>query len=288
MENNREIINPFIIHKPEEVIKPIWFMDYNKPHVGEIHKTNQGYDVIIIDYNHTKDIIVQFIDEYGAIKHTRYSRFKNGQINNPYHPGKHKGYIGVGEYKSNDIHLKIHQAWSNILYRTISDNQSYNKRNKAYINCSTCNEWYNYQNFAYWYDNYISSLNPLYYNDYQLDKDILQWNQPYKIYSPNTCCLVPKEINICLNSVYTQNKDVPPGVVKVNTYKIKYKAGIHLDTYTTIGIYDTPEEAFEAYVKIKKERLCFLADKYYSINAIKKEVYDALYNLEILPYGNIE
>ena len=280
-----KVINPFrFIY--ENPIQPIICMDYNKPYVGEVFKSIENDMYMVIDYIDDNNIIIMFLDDNKGINITSYWNLKHGVVKNPFRPGFCNNYLGEGDYNKKD-YLKIYQTWTGLFARHTIEGQMKDK-NASYINSSICNEWYNYQNFALWYDNYISSLNPLYYNDYQLDKDILQWNQPYKIYSPNTCCLVPKEINICLNSVYTQNKDVPPGVVKVNTYKIKYKAGIHLDTYTTIGIYDTPEEAFEAYVKIKKERLCFLADKYYSINAIKKEVYDALYNLEILPYGNIE
>ena len=281
MENNREIISPFIIHKPEEVIKPIWFMDYNKPHVGEIHKTNQGYDVMIIDYNTNKHVTVQFMSN-DIKRDVQMGVIYDGEIRNPYHPNQYGGYLGEGIY--NTRNKKIHQTWNNMLQRHNINIGYYNPLNASYINSSICNEWYNYQNFALWYDNYISSLNPDFYKLYELDKDILQWNNEYKIYSPNTCCIVPKEINISLIGIQCIRSAHMPGVRKKGN---KYEVRIGYKGYY-IGSYNTPEEAFEAYIKAKKERLCFLADKYYSINAIKKEVYDALYNLEISPYAPTE
>ena len=78
----------------------------------------------------------------------------------------------------------------------------YNKKdlekNPTYKNTTVCIEWCNFQNFAQWFEkNYI--------DDWALDKDILVKGN--KVYSPETCCFVPREINeVFKNS--TSNKDI--------------------------------------------------------------------------------
>lgn len=54
--------------------------------VGERFKTNEGYEIIIIEYNKYSDVLVQFQDEYKTIKHTDYKSCIRGNVKNPYHP----------------------------------------------------------------------------------------------------------------------------------------------------------------------------------------------------------
>lgn len=265
----------------EDIIKPFRCTNGSLYYKDTLWWTNDGYLVKVIEYYDKNNVLIEFLYN-GYRKYTRIGDLKYGAIKNPYHLNIYGGYIGEGPYGKED-HLKIYKTWSHMLERHTIEGQMKDK-NKSYVNSSICNEWYNYQNFALWYDNYISSLNPLYYNDYQLDKDILQWNQPYKIYSPNTCCIVPKEINICLDGIYTPNKTLPTGVnLRSNG---KYSASIRINgKLHYIGFYNTPEEAFLSYINAKKDRLKQLADFYYTKGAIKQIIYEILYNIEILPYG---
>lgn len=59
--------------------------DYSN-RIGERFETNEGYEVIIIEYNSYSDILVQFQDEYKAIVPSYYDSCKDGCIKNPYHP----------------------------------------------------------------------------------------------------------------------------------------------------------------------------------------------------------
>lgn len=69
-------------------------------------------------------------------------------------------------------------------------------------------EWYNYQNFALWYDTYINSLNPDFYNEYQIDKDLFQRGEKNKVYSPHTCCIILYSINTCINYENMSNNKI--------------------------------------------------------------------------------
>jgi hypothetical protein len=152
-------------------------------------------------------------------------------------------------------------------------------------NISVCEEWYCYQNFAAWYYGYLNTLN----NDpnihYEIDKDILQWNKDVKIYSPATCALIPHELNTSIINSST-DKGLPVGVeLYTDTIPNKYKASFNCKGKKIyLGLYATPEEAFEVYKEAKKKYLIELADYYYSINAIHIEIRDAIYNLELKPY----
>ena len=76
-------------------------------------------------------------------------------------------------------------------------NPEVHARVPEYIDCEVSDEFCNFQNFAKWYDRKI------YTSSYalELDKDLLVRDN--KIYSPSTCCFIPKEINNNLN--YTRD-----------------------------------------------------------------------------------
>ena len=100
---------------------------------------------------------------------------------------------GVG-YNSGGIHViregnrksKVYTIWAALLQRC------YSKTNKlkhpTYEGCYVCSEWHDFQNFAEWYVNH-----KFYGLGYHLDKDLLVVGN--KVYSPQTCTLVPRIIN---------------------------------------------------------------------------------------------
>ena len=104
-------------------------------------------------------------------------------------------FDGVCERATN-----IYECWRNMIHRCY--NEKYLKKNPTYIDCVVCDEWKLYSNFKKWFlENYIK--------DYQLDKDLLGDG---KIYSPNTCCFVSKEINTFLTNKQRNNTSGHPGV----------------------------------------------------------------------------
>lgn len=172
-----------------------------------------------------------------------------------------KEYIGIGEYKIsvNGLQTKAYKAWHNMLKRCYS--KSFLKTRPTYENCKVCDEWLCYQTFAKWfYENYIEG--------YQLDKDILQKDN--KIYSPETCCFVPNEINSLflkgrgndIKTNYNKSKNKYLVCIKING-KSKY-----------FGIYQTYDLALEKY-KIEKENyIHYLAEKHK--NKLAENVYNFL------------
>lgn len=266
--------------------KPIRFIDDNQLHVGEKHITNfEKEEAVIIEFRRFTDIDIQFQDQYGYIKNTTYQALTEGNCKNPYHPNQYGGCFGVGPYDGTTTKnmKKAKTAWYHLLERTneefrnkMNDSSKYN----SYENCSLYPDWYNYQNFARWYISYIYKLNPNV--QYEIDKDILQWGQEYKIYGPYTCALVPHMINQAFVGLDRDRikHDLPTGITKINNrYVVRLRKNGNKSIH--IGSFKTIEEAVEVYKKAKKEYIVELAEYYYSIGALYPEIYQALLNLEL-------
>lgn len=144
------------------------------------------------------------------------------------------------------------------------------EKEPSYIGCVVCDEWLVYSNFKEWFDkNYIDG--------YHLDKDILVKGN--KIYSPETCCFVPKEINNLLNKHSKDRGELPIGVTK-SGYGFAARLNM-IDVRKRIGYFKTPYDAFCEYKKEKESYIKKVAKEYYDKGAIGKNVYDALMNYKV-------
>lgn len=173
-------------------------MHTNIDMIGKHYKTNENYYIEIIDYINKDNVLIKFVLFPDYQIWTTLQNIKNGQIKNPYHNTVYgRGYYGVGVYtaRKNGIKTKQYIKWFSMFNRCY-DEKSLEKE-PQYIDCEVSNEFYNFQNFAQWYDRKI--YNSKY--ELELDKDLLFKNN--KIYSPSTCCFIPKEINCNLN--YTRD-----------------------------------------------------------------------------------
>lgn len=178
------------------------------------------------------------------------------------------GYLGIGKYNSceNGKETRCYQRWVSMIERCYSE-KSLIKR-PSYIDCSVAPEWHNFQNFAEWY--YLH-----YNNDYQLDKDILVKGN--KIYSPDTCCFVPKEINLLVVNHKKFKRGIYPIGVKINDSG-RFMARTR---YKSLGTFDTIDKAFEAYKNYKESLIKTTAKEYFEKDLITEKVYTALLNYEI-------
>ena len=60
--------------------------------VGEVHKTNEGYEIKIIDYIQSSKVLIEFQDEFHSQKWTQYDYCLKGSVKNPFH----RTVYGVG------------------------------------------------------------------------------------------------------------------------------------------------------------------------------------------------
>lgn len=179
--------------------------------------------------------------------------------------------LGINDMQGqcNDISYKI---WKGI----IGWCYLYNNRlkDKSYQDCEVCEEWLQFSNFYNWFYNPENG----YKDGYNIDKDILVKGN--KLYSPQTCCFVPHEINKTFIKCKGRRGELPIGVDKTknNMYRAKYS---NKETVLTIGLYKTPLEAFNAYKIAKEQYIKELAEKYFQEGKITKKVYDALFRYEV-------
>lgn len=232
--------------------------------IGEITKNTFGTQMQIIREKNGMGIDVQFLDAYGYIKeHSTYANFKRGQIKNPYDKSVYGvGYIGNGKYATSIGRANIieYSEWRSMIKRCYSETNK--ERYPAYYNiCSVEEEWHNYQNFAEWYNE----------NKYEcegrlhIDKDILIPGN--KIYSKDTCILVPQRINMLFVNK-PNNRGLPNGI---NLCGNRYDA-VYCGKY--LGAFNTIEEAYEVYSKEKEDAIKIIANEYKSI--IPEKLYKAL------------
>lgn len=241
--------------------------------LGREFESNGCGTCIVLDYKNAKEVTVEFYEPRCIIV-CEVSKLKKGQIKNPMKPSYYnKGYIGVGKYGFKDFNA--YRTWQSMLVRAYSDN--YHKDKPSYKDVTVCEEWLNFQNFAEWfYHQEFSEAKDDKDKSYQLDKDILVKGN--KVYSPETCCFVPQDINI----LFTRKNRIREKSVGVNFRKSsnKFQARISccgIDKH--LGYFDEFEEAFKVF-KINKESLIKdLAEKWKF--GISKNVYETLLEFEV-------
>lgn len=96
--------------------------------------------------------------------------------------------------------------WKGILRRGYSDKEK--SKNHTYVDCTVCEEWHTFSNFKAWVELQDWEGN-------HLDKDILVKGN--KMYSPDTCRFVPRELNNLLLCSPAKRGEYPLGV-----YCVKY------------------------------------------------------------------
>lgn len=233
--------------------------------VGKTTKNSFGTEMKIIKELPNGKCIVEFQDKFKYQKEIHNINFKNGTVKNPYDKIRYGvGYIGAGSYKVESIlgtHDKSYDTWQNMLERCYSEKLRH--KHLSYTDCTVCDEWLNYQNFAKWFDKNYYDINE---GRMHLDKDILKENN--KEYSPETCVFVPQRINMIFMTK-SNSKGLPNGI-KITP------SGKYSTLYNTIylGTYDTLEESMIYYNEEKIIHIQKVAEEYKK--KIPKKLYKAL------------
>jgi len=239
--------------------------------VGEIHKNNNGEEFEIIEYINALNCTIRFMDvnKY-TIENVSYKRIELGKVKNPFA----LSVFGVGFYggdTKNENKLSINR-WRYVLARCY--NYIAQEKRPTYKDVTVCEEWYNFQNFSEWFK---ENWKPWMDSSWHLDKDILVKGN--KIYSPETCCFVPNEINALFNTQKNKRGELPSSVTHIKN-SIKYRSMIRLyDKTFHLGVFITPEEAFQAYKDAKEIHIKEIADKWRE--QVAEPCYEAMYNWSI-------
>lgn len=214
--------------------------------IGYTFTSRQGCTVKVIDYVSSKNVLIEYQDNFKYRVYVTAQNLRNGNFKNPYRPSIYGvGFFGVGKFKgfADGRPTPEYDAWHSMLSRCY--NPSVHKSHPTYIDCSVCSEWQNFQTFAKWY-----SENEHYGLGYHLDKDILVKGN--KVYSPKTCALVPVELNNLINDSPSKRGLYPVGV-SYHKQKGRFAAALGRNkTRFEVGLFDCPTEAHKAYVLAKE------------------------------------
>ena len=246
----------------------------NKYEVGTKHMTNEGYLVEIVDKIDVLRRKVRFEDGYEVI--VKCYNVGAGNIKNHYHPSVcGVGYMGVGEYKSN-LDGKItpeYSVWQNMLQRCYDE--KYQESLPTYKDVAVCEEWLNFQNFADFYHKNYPRINEV---NFQLDKDLLQENIKNKIYSPETCIFLPKNINTFFTNKQSDNTSGYTGVSWHKQHK-KWQAQIRLfgeNKKKFLGCFTTPKLASEVYQQARTIEAEKVKEYLRSLNYLPEEIIELI------------
>lgn len=147
---------------------------------------------------------------------------------------------------------KSYSVWNSMRNRC-KEGGTFQTKFPSYAGCKMSAMFGNFQKFTDWHREQIGF--GIY--GYALDKDLL--DKGAKLYSEDTCVLVPRDLNSFYTPQMRRKGGLPTGVYEVNG---KYRASISKEgRLTYVGCYSTPEEASEAYLAEKRVEARRWADR---------------------------
>lgn len=225
---------------------------------GNIYENAYGTKVKVTKVENARKVHFVCLDDFGYEGSCTAEHIKKGIFANPYDKTVcGVGFIGVGKYATsvNGLPTTAHLRWHSMLVRCYGS-----KVKKSYTVVKVSEEWFCYQNFAQWWE-----ANDPGEDGWQLDKDILSAGSEGKVYSPETCVIIPKELNFRLVRF-----DSLSGTAGVRLYKEKFYARGDKTAFATFV------DAKLRYLDNKETKLNEILDRY--IGLIDPRVTEAIFN----------
>jgi len=183
--------------------------------------------------------------------------------------------VGVNDWAGNisvdGKDIKEYQLWMGMLQRCFSDGLKQKYPTYQGVTCSK--EWLSMTTFI----EDVSQMRCFGLIGWELDKDILQKGS--KLYSKDTCCFVPAEVNMLLTKCDNSRGEYPVGVC-FDKYAGKFKARLAINgKLKHLGYFTTPEEAFQVYKLAKEAYIKVVAQKWQHL--LDERVFQALMTYEV-------
>lgn len=230
------------------------------------------YDYSKVEYNGNKNPVCIICPTHGEFWQTPNTHLKGSGCRHCYTCSKTKfGCANFNIPNACSNKEPYYKVWHSILVRTLYT--PHKRLHPAYNDCTICDEWLNLSNFRDWFENPENG----YLDGLQIDKDILVKGN--KVYSPDTCCFVPKEINMLFTKRQNQRGKYPIGVTVVKNSYISSLSTFYGRKH--LGCYKSPLDAFNAYKNAKERYIKKIAKQYFQEGKITKRVYDALMQYEV-------
>lgn len=260
-------------------------MTLKEQRMSETVMNKEGYKMHIVEYNKAKDVVVEFEDEYHARVHTDYRFFKQGEVRNPNKIGLYGERLGnESPTMENGKELKVYGAWRGIFSR-ITCTEGYYHR--FYNDVSISKDWLYYTNFYNWATNQ-ENYDRWKINDggmWSLDKDILS-DPNNKIYSADTCCLVPWYINslVVRQRQKDRQSDLPLGIQCYPYGDTKYYYADNTGEKRKNIYFNTIEDAVKGYKEFRKRCIEQTAEYAYKKGDITQRCYEGLLKYDLFAY----
>jgi len=177
----------------------------------------------------------------------------------------------AGDVTLNGKNIREYELWIAMLKRCFSKN--YKEQRPTYNGVTCCQEWLSMRSFI----KDVSQMKGYGVEGWQLDKDILVKGN--KIYSKETCCFVPLEINSLLVNGRKLRGEWPIGV-SFHKRDHRFRAQVATGKERKhLGYFNTAEEAFQAYKTAKEAHIKAVATKWK--DQLDERVYQALINYTV-------
>jgi len=164
-----------------------------------------------------------------------------------------------------------YQLWKSMLQRCFTDGYKQSRPTYEGVTCSK--EWISMTTFI----EDVSKMKGVGLSGWALDKDILQKGN--KLYSKDTCCFVPAEVNQLLVKSDRIRGEYPVGV-DFPKASGKFRARLKMEGKAKfLGYFNTPEEAFQVYKLAKEAQIKVVAHKWKHL--LDNRVFQALLDYEV-------
>ena len=186
------------------------------------------------------------------------------------------GYgVGVNDWAGSVMvdgkKIREYTLWARMLERCFDEKTKQKYPTYQGVTCSK--EWLLMTSFI----EDVSKMKGYDLEGWQLDKDILQKGN--KLYSKDTCCFVPLEVNMLLTKRDKARGEWPVGVY-FNKRDGKFVARLKINgKQKFLGYFTTPEEAFFAYKLAKEDQIKVVAEKWK--HQLDERVFQALMDYEV-------
>lgn len=234
---------------------------------GSLFKTSRYGELQILKYQDAKNVEVVFLNT-GYTTIVQMSNIYKGKVKDRLQPTVHGiGIVGDSLCKVEKVMTKSYSYWESMLARCYSE--IYIKKRPTYRDCTVS------ENFKYlpYFEDWCNSQVGFSEGGWALDKDILIKGN--KIYSEESCCFVPLEINNLVVQQKSTRGDLFIGVAQIGGI-LPYRASLR---NKILDRFDTPEEAFRTYKKAKEAYIREVANNWKG--RIDNKVYDSLMNWEV-------
>jgi len=159
----------------------------------------------------------------------------------------------------------------NMLERCFSE--KYKQKHPTYEGVTCSKDWLSMTKFI----EDVSQMKGFGLSGWELDKDIIQKGN--KLYSKDTCCFVPAEVNSLLVKRDNSRGEWPVGVY-FDKATGKFKARLNINGKRKhLGYFNTPEEAFQVYKLAKEAHIKVVAHKWKHL--LDERVFQALMTYEV-------